>query len=80
MILGTATLWLFVRNIKDRASLHNGKAPPEARLPVGMAGAVLVPVGLLWFSVTSFARMPFIMPMIGTFIFGVGVCLSDSSS
>ncbi len=75
MILGTSTQWLFVRNIRDRATLHNGKAPPEARLPVGMGGAILVPVGLLWFSVTSFAKMPWIMPMIGTFIFGVGVSL-----
>ena len=77
MIIGTATQPLFVLFIRDRATLAGGKAPPESRLPVGMAGAVLVPIGLLWFAITSFKAMPWIMPMIGVFIFGLGVSHHD---
>lgn len=73
MVIGTATQTLFVRGIKDKSIIAGGKAPPEARLPVGMAGAILAPLGLLWFSLSSFQKMPWIMPMIGTLIFGIGV-------
>jgi hypothetical protein len=73
MVIGTATQPLFIRGIRDKAVMAGGKAPPEARLPVGMAGAVLAPLGLLWFALSSFSKMPWIMPMIGTLIFGVGV-------
>lgn len=76
MILATLSQVFWVRRIRDQAALHGGKAPPEARLPVGMAGAVLVPVGLLWFSLTSFAKMPWIMPLLGTVVFGFGVRLA----
>ncbi|RSH91579.1 hypothetical protein EHS25_009878 [Saitozyma podzolica] len=72
MVIGTATQPLFIRGIRDKAVMAGGKAPPEARLPVGMAGAVLAPLGLLWFALSSFSKMPWIMPMIGTLIFGVG--------
>lgn len=73
MVIGTATQPLFILSIKDKALRAGGKAPPEARLPVGMAGAILAPAGLLWFSLSSFSKMPWIMPMIGTLIFGIGV-------
>lgn len=73
MVIGTATQPLFIRNIRDKGIKAGGKAPPEARLPVGMAGAVVAPLGLLWFALSSFRKMPWIMPMIGTLIFGVGV-------
>lgn len=73
MVIGTATQPIFIRRVKDKAVLAGGKAPPEARLPVGMAGAIVAPVGLLWFALCSFSKMPWIMPMIGTLIFGIGV-------
>lgn len=73
MVIGTCTQPLFIRGIRDKGIKAGGKAPPESRLLVGMAGAVLAPLGLIWFALSSFRKMPWIMPMIGTLIFGVGV-------
>ncbi|BEJ18043.1 hypothetical protein CspHIS471_0703200 [Cutaneotrichosporon sp. HIS471] len=72
MVIGTATQPFFISRIKDKGLRAGTKPAPETRLPVGMAGAILAPVGLLWFALTSFRKMPWIMPMIGTLIFGVG--------
>lgn len=73
MILATLSQVFWVKQIRNQAALNGGKAPPEARLPVGMAGAILVPAGLLWFSLSSFSKMPWIMPLLGTVVFGCGV-------
>ena len=73
MILATLTQVFWVKRIRNEAALNGGKAPPESRLPVGMAGAILVPLGLLWFSLCSFSQMPWIMPLFGTVLFGCGV-------
>lgn len=78
MTIGTACQWFFIRAVRDKAIRAGGKAPPEARLPVGMAGAVLCPIGLLWFALSSLPEMTFFMPMIGIAIFGVGVSSNDS--
>ena len=32
---------------------HGGEAPPEARLPPAMAGAVALPIGMFWFAWTN---------------------------
>ncbi|GMK60054.1 hypothetical protein CspeluHIS016_0902710 [Cutaneotrichosporon spelunceum] len=72
MVLGTATQPFFISRIKDKGLKSGSKPAPETRLTVGMAGAILSPVGLLWFALSSFSKMPWIMPMIGTLIFGVG--------
>lgn len=73
MVIGTATQPLFITRIKDKGIRAGSKPAPETRLPVGMAGAILAPLGLVWFALSSFRKMPWIMPMIGTLIFGVGV-------
>lgn len=73
MTIGTACQWFFIKNVRDKAIKAGGKAPPEARLPVGMAGAVICPIGLLWFALSSFPAMTFFMPLIGILIFGIGV-------
>jgi hypothetical protein len=80
MTIGTACQWFFIRAVRDKAIRAGGKAPPEARLPVGMAGAVLCPIGLLWFALSSLPEMTFFMPMIGIAIFGVGVSSNDSAA
>jgi hypothetical protein len=49
----------------DRATERNGGVErPEARLYSAMVGAVIFPVGLWWFSWTSFANIHWIVPMI----------------
>jgi len=73
MTIGTACQWFFIRAVRDKAIRAGGKAPPEARLPVGMAGALVCPTGLLWFALSSYPEMTFFMPLIGIMIFGLGV-------
>lgn len=79
MTIGTACQWFFIRGVRDKAIKAGGKAPPEARLPVGMAGAIICPIGLLWFALSSFPEMTFFMPLVGILIFGVGVSIFSLS-
>lgn len=37
------------------AAAHQGRAPPEARLPPGMLGCIFLPIGLFWFAVSCAA-------------------------
>jgi len=46
---------------------------PESRLLMGMAGAVLVPLGLFWFAFTTPHQIPWIVPMLATIPFGTGM-------
>ncbi|KAI2641974.1 major facilitator superfamily domain-containing protein [Xylaria nigripes] len=48
---------------------------PEFRLASSILGAVLVPIGLFWFAWTSFPRIHWILPIIGSVIFGCGTLL-----
>jgi hypothetical protein len=54
---------------------HDGKAPPEARLPPSMIGAVALPIGLFWFAWTCNPPVHWIVPLIGTAPFGFGMVL-----
>ncbi|KAG8910828.1 hypothetical protein FRC01_006106, partial [Tulasnella sp. 417] len=46
---------------------------PEARLLIGMVGAVLVTLGLFWFAFTTPHAIHWIVPMLATVPFGLGV-------
>ncbi|KAK4935548.1 hypothetical protein LTR10_023411 [Elasticomyces elasticus] len=52
------------------------KPPPEFRLPPAMAGAILVPIGLFWFGWTTYRSVHWIVPIIGSGFFGMGVFLA----
>lgn len=52
---------------------NNGIPEPEFRLAPAIAGAILVPVGLFWFAWTTYPHVHWIMPIIGSGIFGCGV-------
>lgn len=52
-----------------------GKSEPEFRLPSVIVGSVLVTVGLFWFAWTTFPWVHWILPIIGSVIFGIGVSL-----
>ncbi|CBQ72989.1 related to multidrug resistant protein [Sporisorium reilianum SRZ2] len=51
----------------------NGVAEPEFRLPVAMVGAVLLPIGMFWFAFTTYRSIHWIVPILGTVIFGIGI-------
>lgn len=52
---------------------NGGKLEPEFRLPALMAGSMFVTVGLFWFAWTTFSWVHWILPIIGSGIFGLGV-------
>lgn len=52
--------------------------PPELRLPPAMAGGLLVPIGIFWFAWTARPSVHWIVPIIGTSVFGTGVLLTFS--
>ncbi|KAK5465026.1 hypothetical protein LTS15_001589 [Exophiala xenobiotica] len=52
------------------------KPPPEFRLPPAMPGAFLVPIGLFWFGWTTYSSVHWVVPIIGSGVFGTGVFLA----
>ncbi|KAJ9477163.1 putative Polyamine transporter 3 (putative) [Pseudozyma hubeiensis] len=54
---------------------HGGIAPPEARLPPAMIGAVSIVIGLAIFAATDSPDLPWIAPIIGGGPFGMGMVL-----
>lgn len=66
-------LWQLVH---DRLVERNGGvAEPEHRLAPAIAGALLVPIGLFWFAWTSIPSVHWIVPIIGSGVFGCGTLL-----
>ncbi len=49
-----------------------GVSEPEYRLPSVMAGALFVPIGLFWVGWTTYAAVHWIVPIIGSAVFGLG--------
>lgn len=58
------------------AAKNNGVTKPEYRLPILLIASVLVPVGLFWYAWTAAYKTHWIVPIIGTGIFGAGVQIS----
>ncbi|EXJ60836.1 hypothetical protein A1O7_04989 [Cladophialophora yegresii CBS 114405] len=54
---------------------HKGEAPPEARLPPAMVGAVAIPIGMFVFAWTNFPSIHWIVCIIASAPFGFGVVL-----
>jgi MFS family permease len=54
---------------------HNGKAPPEARLPPAMLGSVSLPLGLFWFAWTNYPSIHWAVSIVATAPFGFGMVL-----
>jgi multidrug resistance protein len=54
---------------------HGGHAPPETRLVQCMPGAVLISISQFWFAWTNYPSIHWIVSIIGTAPFGIGVIL-----
>lgn len=48
------------------------RAEPECRLPPAIGGAPLVTGGLFMFAWTTYAHVPWIVPILASTIFGAG--------
>lgn len=63
---------------RDREA-YKGHPPPETRLFQGEVGAVLVPIGLFWLAFTTYPSVHWIVPIIGSAPFGMGMYYVYSS-
>ncbi|KAG2367887.1 major facilitator superfamily domain-containing protein [Suillus spraguei] len=55
------------------AAQNGGNGKPEMRVPALIFGSFFVPAGLLWYGWSAQAKAHFMMPIIGTAIFGFGL-------
>ncbi|OLL23851.1 putative transporter [Neolecta irregularis DAH-3] len=66
-----------VGNTSDRIFIYlskkNGRQLPEYRFPIMIVGAIFVPVGLFWYGWSVERHDHWIVPIIGTTPFGIGM-------
>ncbi|KAJ7634899.1 multidrug resistance protein 4 [Roridomyces roridus] len=55
------------------ADKKDGKGEPEMRIPPIFIGSLFVPIGLFWYGWSAQAKVHWIMPVIGSGIFGFGM-------
>ncbi|KAK1475326.1 hypothetical protein CABS01_03603 [Colletotrichum abscissum] len=63
-------------NIRTRLVEKHGTSEPEFRLPPAMLGGFLIPIGLFWFGWTISPNIHWIVPIIGSGVFGCGTVLA----
>jgi len=56
-----------------RVAQNDGKGVPEARMYQARFGAFLLPISLFWFAWTSYPMVHWIVPIIGSTLFGAGI-------
>ena len=57
------------------AQKAGGHAPPEARLPQAMVGAIAIPIGMFWFAWTNSPSVHWISPVAAGAPFGFGMTM-----
>ncbi|KAG1820204.1 major facilitator superfamily domain-containing protein [Suillus subaureus] len=75
---GFVVATVFGAKISDKIHIYltarnGGRGKPEMRVPALIFGSLFVPVGLLWYGWSAQAEAHFMMPIIGTSIFGFGI-------
>ncbi|KAJ4475524.1 MFS general substrate transporter [Lentinula aciculospora] len=73
MVCAMPTQKYFNSLVVRDAKKNGGMAPPESRLYMGEIGAILVPISLFWLSFTTYASVPWIVPIIASIPFGAGL-------
>ncbi|KAJ7740046.1 major facilitator superfamily domain-containing protein [Mycena maculata] len=58
---------------KHLADKNGGVGEPEMRIPFLFIGSLFVPIGLFWYGWSAQAKIHWIMPVIGSGIFGFGM-------
>jgi len=71
----TSLYRLTIREIQERGTIR-----PEFRLIMGQVGGVLIPVGLFWIAFTTYRSVHWIVPIIASIPFGVGIFYSFVST
>ncbi|KAF2457244.1 major facilitator superfamily domain-containing protein [Lineolata rhizophorae] len=65
--------FIYFGNRTVKKHLRKGDFRPEHRLPMMVPGAILLPIGLFWYAWSTDAAAHWILPEIGTVIFGLGL-------
>ena len=83
MIIGVASdpFWhrhylTLIARLEEKTGDPNVKPEPEYRLPPAMFGGILVPIGLFWFGWTTYSSIHWVVPIIGSAVFGAGLFLA----
>ncbi|KAH9899742.1 multidrug resistance protein 4 [Cubamyces lactineus] len=76
--VGFFSATLFGAYFADQVYAHlvaknGGKGKPEFRIPALIFGSIFVPIGVFWYGWSAQAHIHWIMPIIGTGIFGFGM-------
>ncbi|KAI0637769.1 MFS general substrate transporter [Trametes polyzona] len=72
MVIALASQPYWNRLFRREAIKHEGHPPPEVRLFIGQAGAILAPLGLYIMAFTTYKQVHWIGPIIGSIPFGTG--------
>jgi multidrug resistance protein len=75
MLIGVVYSIFDNKRYANVAKEYNGEAPPEARLPSAMVGAVALPIGMFWFAWTNYPSIHWIVCIIATVPFAFGMVL-----
>uniref|UniRef100_A0A0D2Y6K1 Uncharacterized protein n=1 Tax=Fusarium oxysporum (strain Fo5176) TaxID=660025 RepID=A0A0D2Y6K1_FUSOF len=80
MIVAAATnpVWIRIRFWlldKHKGTRAYGHSHPEYQLPPAIAGGALIPIGLFWFAWTTQGNVHWLVPVMGSSLFGCGVIL-----
>ncbi|KAH6918029.1 major facilitator superfamily domain-containing protein [Coprinopsis sp. MPI-PUGE-AT-0042] len=57
---------------KTLSNKNGGTGTPEMRMPALFIASLIVPVGLLWYGWSAHAKLHWMMPIAGTYIYGFG--------
>jgi len=63
------------KTVKPSAAASVPKGRPEYRLPLCLVGMIILPIGLCVFGWTAAAKTHFMLPLLGSFLVGVGSIL-----
>ncbi|EXL42752.1 hypothetical protein FOCG_15197 [Fusarium oxysporum f. sp. radicis-lycopersici 26381] len=77
MIVAAATnpVWIRIRFWlldKHKGTRAYGHSHPEYQLPPAIAGGALIPIGLFWFAWTTQGNVHWLVPVMGSSLFGCG--------
>jgi hypothetical protein len=76
LTLGLDPVWYRIRSrltkqLEEKTGIE-GASEPEFRLPPAILGSLFVPTGIFMFGWTSYSSIHWIVPIIGSGIFGAG--------
>jgi MFS transporter, DHA1 family, multidrug resistance protein len=79
ILIGTLAVvppfFLYLKYVQEPKYSKTGSLKPETRMPVAIFGAFILPICLFWFGWSSRSDVHWIVPIIGSSLFGFSVLL-----